>query len=125
MVVVSGDAGDGGLGADGVDQAPKGAILGCGEVPLEGIGGRRSSAADQADVDHTAVVALHPGADFGFGPAGQDRTVAIDQVVIADLAPAAFLAVRAVDLLALGGEGWPRIQSGWVAEQWMTISSTG
>lgn len=39
MVVVAGDAGDGGLGADGVDQASQGAILGGGEVPLERIGG--------------------------------------------------------------------------------------
>lgn len=37
VVVVTGDAGDGGLGADGVDQAAQGAILRGGEVPLEGI----------------------------------------------------------------------------------------
>jgi len=35
---VAGDAGDGGLGADGVDQAAQGPILGGREVPLEGIG---------------------------------------------------------------------------------------
>lgn len=39
MVVVTGDAGDGGLGANGVDQASQGPILDGGEIPLEGIGG--------------------------------------------------------------------------------------
>ena len=102
---MTGDAGDGGLGADGVDQAPQGAILGGGEVPLERICGGRTRSADQADVDHTAIVAFDPGADLGFGAPRQDRTVAIDQVVVADLAPAAFLAVPAVDLLALCSEG--------------------
>ena len=102
MVVVTGDAGDGGFGADGVDQAPEGAILGGSEVPLERISGGRTGSADQADMDHAAVMAFDPGADLGFGPAGQDRTVAIDQVVVADLAPAAFFAVPAVDLFALG-----------------------
>ena len=105
MVVVTGYAGDGGLGADGVDQAPQGAILGGCEVSLEGIGGGRTCAADQADMNHAPIVALNPGADLGFGAAGQDRTVAIDQMVVADLAPAAFLAVPAVDLLALCSEG--------------------
>ena len=65
MVVVTGDAGDGGLGADGVDQAPQGAILGGGEVAIEGIGRGRTRSADQADVDHTAIVAFDPGAEFG------------------------------------------------------------
>ena len=39
MVVVTGDAGDGGLGADRVDQAAQRPILGGGEVAIEGIGG--------------------------------------------------------------------------------------
>ena len=38
VVVVTGDARDGGLGADGVDKAAQGPILGGGEVPLEWIG---------------------------------------------------------------------------------------
>jgi len=38
VVVVTGEAGDAGLGADGVDQAAQGLILGGGEVALEGIG---------------------------------------------------------------------------------------
>lgn len=38
VVVVTSDAGDGGLGADGLDQAAQGPFLGGCEVPLEGIG---------------------------------------------------------------------------------------
>src|SRR3989338_8276569 len=48
-------------------------------------------------MNHTAIVAFDSGADLGLG--------AIDQMVIADLAPAALFAVPAVDLFALGGEG--------------------
>lgn len=33
-------------------------------------------------MDHAAIVTFDPGADFSLGPAGQDGTVAIDQVVI-------------------------------------------
>lgn len=55
-------------------------------------------------MDHAAVVPFDTGANLGLGAAGQDGTIAIDQVVVADLAPAAFFAVPAVDLFALGGK---------------------
>lgn len=82
MVVVTRDAGDGGFGVDGVDQAAQGPILGGSEVSLEGISGDRTRAADQADVDQAAMVTFDPGADLGFSPSGQDRPVVIDQVVV-------------------------------------------
>lgn len=33
-------------------------------------------------MDDTAIVAFDPGPDLGLGAAGQDRTVAIDQMVV-------------------------------------------
>ena len=76
-------------------------------------------------MDDTAIVAFDPGADLGLCAAGQGRTVAIDQMVVADLAPAALFTVPAVDLLALGGEGLAPhpVRVGGV--QCTTISSTG
>lgn len=112
MVVVTGDVCDGGFGADDIDQAAEGSILGGREVLLEGIGGGRTRAADQVDVNHTVIVAFEPGADLGFRAAGQGGTVAIDKVVVADLAPAALFAVPVVDFLAIGGEWFAPYQVG-------------
>jgi len=60
-------------------------------------------------MDNAAIVTFDPGADLGLGAAGQDCTVAIDQVVVADLASAALLAVQRSICFRFAVRGWPRI----------------
>lgn len=78
MVVVASDAIDGGTAADRVDQAAQAAILGDGEIPLEGICGGRTGPADQANVDDAAIVAFDPGADLSLGAAEKGGPVPVN-----------------------------------------------
>lgn len=60
--------------------------------------------ADQTDVDQALIVAGDTGADLGLKPTRQQRAVAVDQPVVADVLPAVALGrgigVLAPDLLA-------------------------
>ena len=76
-------------------------------MPHEGVGRRRPEAADQADAERAGVVAFDMRADLGLAPTGGNGPIAVDDPVIADVAPAPVAGVPKADFRDLGGNGLP------------------
>ncbi len=125
VIVVASDRRDRRAAADPLGQVPQADVLIRREMPLEAIGRGRTKATQQADVDDASVMPLDTGADHGFRPASRPGPVAIDQPMIADVAPTVVADMPAPDFGDPGPKVSVAIQSGRVALQWTMISRIG